>query len=206
MRHNWTASALVISLLLASAAEADAASCLSPATPAETIAAFNANPESLLTNAPDMRALERSVRNLAATQSTLAQALVGVAEKAKPAQQSAIAAGLAQAAMACLSVDAMASQDIQTAVAGFEDITFQSTFASIAGDLDTAAVAIAAEAAAASVGSAIVVNPQRAPTGPRVSGGGGAASPAVTISLIPVSGTNLSRDGSAAASSVSPVR
>jgi hypothetical protein len=91
-------------------------------------------------------------------------------------------------------------------VAGFRNQAFQTTFSSIAGDLDANAVMIASQAASAAVGSEIVVNPQRGAIDTNLTGGGAGPTAPLAFGLIPVAGNNLSRDGSAAATSVSPVR
>jgi hypothetical protein len=91
---------------------------------------------------------------------------VQLAQGTNPRFQTAIAAGLAQAAVTCQTVDQNAALLIQQAVASFQDGEFQNAFAAVAGDLSTAAVAAATSSADASVGSVVIVNPTggRTPT------------------------------------------
>ena len=98
------------------------------------------------------------VRDLAGTDAALAPDLVHLAQGAIPRYQTAIAAGLAQAAIACTNVDQRAALLIQQAVAAFRDGQFQASFEAVAGDLSTAATNAAASSAASSAGSVIVVN------------------------------------------------
>lgn len=134
--------------------------CINPPASPLVISQFKANPLGLTnsTNA-DTRSIEIATRDIAATDAALAFDLVGLAEKVKPQFQTAIAAGLAQAAVACSSVDQAAAQQIQQAVAAFQNGTFQASFAAVAGDLSTAATAVAAAAAVSGFGSVVVTNP-----------------------------------------------
>jgi hypothetical protein len=113
------------------------------------------------------------VRDLAATDATLAKVLVGLLQGAPPRVRTAIAAGLAQAAIACSTVDQEAGLLIQQAVASVEDATFQASFAAVAGDISTAATEAALASATSSVGSVIVVNPNTSPGPTKTPGGGG---------------------------------
>jgi hypothetical protein len=97
--------------------------------------------------------VEASTRDLAATEPQLAPDLVHVAQTAQPRLQRAIAAGLAQAELACLGVD-------QQAVAGFEDGQFPAPFAAV-GDLSAAVTDAAISAATDSAGSVVIINPNR---------------------------------------------
>jgi hypothetical protein len=201
LRHFFAAAVLLVSTSYGWSG------CLTPPISPDTIAAFKANPLSLLSDPRlDMRALERETRNLAAANAGLANDLIQLAASTGKVQQSAIAAGLAQAALACLANDVLAAQEIQLAVAKYENGAFQATFAAIAGDLDTAAISTATSAAASGNGSIIIVNPNPS-TGNNLFGAGGAGAgpgPSTVISLFTVSGLRLSTTGSASAASVSP--
>src|ERR1019366_3952854 len=107
--------------------------------------------------------IEAVTRHLAGTDASLAADLVRVAEGTVPRFQTAIAAGLAQAAIACSTVDQQATQTIQQAVASFQDGQFQASFAAVAGDLSTAATAAATSFATGSAGSVVVTNPNTSP-------------------------------------------
>jgi hypothetical protein len=93
--------------------------------------------------------VEASRRDLAATKPQLVPDLVHVAQTAQPRFQGAVAAGLAQAELACLGVH-------QQAVAGFEDGRFPAQFVAV-GDLSDAAISAATDSA----GSVVIVNPNR---------------------------------------------
>jgi hypothetical protein len=177
------------------------AGCLSPSLSVEQVAAFRANPSATLDN-PDMRVLERETRNLAAADATLADNIVRFATTAGKGTQDAIAAGLAQAALSCLANDVNAAQLIQQAVAGFDNASFQSTFATIAGDMDTAATAVAAEAAVSGVGSSVGLNPNLTGRSTPSIGGGNS----VVVPNFLILGTGLSTVATSAAGSVSPIR
>jgi hypothetical protein len=165
---------LSVQLLLAfCAGPVNAAPCVVPPLSEAAIAQFKANPEAIVAPNSDTRTIEAQVRDLAGTDATLAADLVKLARTTTPRFQTAIAAGLAQAAIACQTVDQQAALTIQQAVASFEEGGFQSAFAAVAGDLSTAATVAAENSATASVGSVVVVNPNsggRATTNP---GGGG---------------------------------
>ena len=177
MRTGLIAKALFFQLLLASClGHAWAAPCVAPAASAEAIDQFKANPQSIIAAGFDTRTVESSVRDLAATDATLAKELVGLLQDAPPRFRTAIAAGLAQAAIACSTVDQEAGLLIQQAVASVEDAEFQASFAAVAGDISTAATEAALASATASVGSVIVVNPNASPGPTKTPGGGGGLS------------------------------
>jgi hypothetical protein len=140
-----------------SGGEVFAASCVTPAMSDQAVTAFKANPEAVLKAGSDSSTLEMTIRDLAGTDATLAGTLAGLVERSTPAQQTSIAAGLAQAALACATIDEKAAQMIQEAVASVSDSQFQAAYAAIIGDVGTAAVAGAA--AASSSGSTIKLNP-----------------------------------------------
>ncbi|HMH72832.1 MAG TPA: hypothetical protein VK554_11065, partial [Bradyrhizobium sp.] len=124
----------------------------------------------------DTRTIEATTRDLAGTDASLAADIIRVAEGTSARFQTAIAAGLAQAAIACATVDQQAAQLIQQAVAGFQDGQFQASFAAVAGDLSTAATEAATAFATSSVGSVIVINPNGSPRPTATTGGGGGVS------------------------------
>jgi hypothetical protein len=148
--------------------------CVVPPVSAQAIAQFKSNPRSLIAPDADTRTIEATVRDLAGTDATLAVDFVQLARETTPRFRTAIAAGLAQAAIACSNVDQHAGLVIQQAVASFDDGEFQNAFAAVAGDLSTAATEAALGAAAASVGSVVVTNPNTGGrTGTNPGGGGG---------------------------------
>src|SRR6201996_3685394 len=166
---------VLLALLPVSVAPA-AAGCLIPPASPEAINGFKANPAALVAPDSDTRTVEANVRDLAGSDASLAADMIKVAESTTPRFRTAIAAGLAQAAISCQSIDQQASLTIQQAVAGFEDGQFQSSFAAVAGDLSTAATDAALSSATGSVGSVVVVNPNNGPAtnlAPGTAGGGG---------------------------------
>jgi hypothetical protein len=186
MRAGLIAKALFFQLLLASCVgHAWAAPCLAPPASAEMLDHFKANPRSIIDPIFDTRTVESSARDLAATDATLAKELVGLLQDAPPRFRTAIAAGLAQAAIACATVDQEAGLLIQQAVAGVEDAAFQASFAAVAGDISTAATEAALASATASVGSVIVVNPTVSAVTTKTPGGGPGLS-LVQITVEPV--------------------
>ena len=126
--------------------------CMAPPLSFEAIDQLNLQ-SLVLSFSTDGRAVEASTRDLAATEPQLAPDLVHVAQTAQPRLQRAIAAGLAQAELACLGVD-------QQAVARFEDGQFPALFAAV-GDLSAAATDAAISAATDSAGSVVIINPNR---------------------------------------------
>jgi hypothetical protein len=187
-----------------------AASCIAPPLSPEFISQFKLNPKGLIsTPEADARAVEATTRDLAGTDSTLASDLVQVARGAQPRFQAAIAAGLAQAALACLGTDERAALQIQQAVASFEDGQFQALFAAVVGDLSTAATAAAESAATGSAGSVVVVNPGvSALTASSPGGGGSIPATTITIGVFAVLGQGTSNAGlsTTAANPVSATR
>jgi hypothetical protein len=184
--------------------QAWAAPCVAPPATPEAIVRFKANRQALVAPNSDTRTIEATVRDLAGTDPSLATDLVRMAEGAIPRFQTAIAAGLAQAAIACTNVDQQAGLLIQQAVAAFQNGQFQASFEAVAGDLSTAATEAANASAASSVGSVIIVNPNtggRTTTNPGGAGG-------TTLAQITTSGrANGAPDQSTtAANPVSPTR
>jgi hypothetical protein len=164
------------------------AACLKPPASGQAISQFRANPQGLVAPNSDTRTIEATTRDLAGTDASLAADLIRVAEGTNPRFRTAIAAGLAQAAIACSTIDQQAAQLIQQAVAGFQDGQFQASFTAVAGDLSTAATEAATAFATSSVGSVIVSNPNNAsPRSTLTPGGGGGVSALVQISAPGVS-------------------
>jgi len=160
-------------LLACCASGANAAPCVAPPLSDAAIAQFKANPEAVIAPSSDTRTIEAQVKELAGTDASLATDLVRLARTTNSRFQTAIAAGLAQAAVACETIDQQAALTIQQAVAGFEEGGFQTAFAAIAGDLSTAATIAATNSANASVGSVVIVNPNPGGRGITNPGGGG---------------------------------
>ncbi len=160
MRAGLVAQAMCIQLLLSfCASDVWAGACIAPPASEEVIKQFKANPNALIAPDADARAIEGIVRDLTATDASLAAEFVRLAKRTSPRFQTAIAAGLAQAAVACTTIDQHAALLIEQAVASFEDGEFQNAFAAVAGDLSTAATAAATASAVSSVGSVVVTNP-----------------------------------------------
>jgi hypothetical protein len=193
MRTNIFKRELWPVLLLVLCASPAAAACITPPLSPEFINQFKSNPQGLIPSSDvDARTVEATTRDLAGTDSTLAPALVHVAEGARPQFQAAIAAGLAQAALACLNIDQKATLQIQQAVASFQDGQFQALFAAVVGDLSTAATAAAESAATGSVGSVVIVNPVgNSGTGSSPGGGGGGSSATGNLAVLGSSSTGI---------------
>ncbi len=176
MTTRIVSTVLVGAALLAVSVTQGWAGCLKPPASDQAISQFRANPQGLVAPNSDTRTIEATTRDLAGTDASLAADIIRVAEGTSPRFQTAIAAGLAQAAIACATVDQQAAQLIQQAVAGFQDGQFQASFAAVAGDLSTAATEAATAFATSSVGSVIVINPNGSPRSTVTSGGGGGVS------------------------------
>jgi hypothetical protein len=176
MTTRIASTALVGAALLAVSVTQGWAGCLKPPASDQAISQFRANPQGLVAPNSDTRTIEATTRDLAGTDASLAADIIRVAEGTSARFQTAIAAGLAQAAIACATVDQQAAQLIQQAVAGFQDGQFQASFAAVAGDLSTAATEAATAFATSSVGSVIVINPNGSPRPTATTGGGGGVS------------------------------
>ncbi|NOJ47682.1 hypothetical protein HCN50_15725 [Bradyrhizobium sp. WSM 1744] len=150
-----------------------ASPCVPSPLTEQAISRFKSDPKAILSPNSDTRTIEGVVADLASTDASVAPDLVRLAAEVSPALRLAIAAGLARAATACSTVDQHAALIIQQAVAGFDDGAFQSAFASVAEDLSTAATSAALSSATSSVGSVVIVNPNRSPGSPKNPGGGG---------------------------------
>jgi hypothetical protein len=167
-----------------------ASPCITPPLSPQAIADFKANPGAIVAPNSDTRTIEATVRDLAGTDATLARDLIIVAKGTTPRFQTAIAAGLAQAAIACSTIDQQAGLLIQQAVAEYQDGQFQDSFAAVAGDLSTAATDAASASAVGSVGSVVVTNPNAAQGQTTNPGAGGTqalvqvTSAAITISEV----------------------
>jgi hypothetical protein len=191
---------LLVQVMLAISVSQVWAGCLKPPVSAQLIGQFQSNPQALVAPNSDIRTIEADARDLAATDASLAAELIRLAEGTTPRFKTAIAAGLAQAAIACADIDQQAALLIQQALASFQDGTFQASFAAVAGDISTAATA----AATASAGSMIVTNPNTS-TGPNSTlGGGGAISALVVLTTAAV--TSSTTTATTAADAVSATR
>jgi hypothetical protein len=205
MSTRITFKALGVAALLTISASQGWAACLKPPASDQMISQFRAHPEGLVAPDSDTRTIEATTRDLAGTDASLAADIVKVAEGTSPRFQTAIAAGLAQAAIACSTVDQQAAQTIQQAVASYEDGQFQASFAAVAGDLSTAATAAATAFAESSVGSVIIINPNRSP-GRTTNPGGGGVSSLVQLSAPVLSVPNTPGTSTTAAAPVSATR
>jgi hypothetical protein len=201
---------LSIQILLTLSVNQVWAACIKPPLSAEVINQFKSNPQALVAPNSDTRTIEATTRDLAGTDALLAADLVRVAKGTIPRFQTAIAAGLAQAAIACSTVDQQAAQMIQQAVASFQDGRFQASFAAVAGDLSTAATAAATVFATGSVGSVVVTNPNTSPRSATAPGGGGALAPlgltAAGLTLSPTTLVTTNSTSKSAGNSVSATR
>jgi hypothetical protein len=207
MRIRLILEALCVQILLAISVGQVSAACLNPPASPLSITLFKTDPQAIVAPNADTRTVEATVLELAGTDAALAADLVGVAEKALPRFKTAIAAGLAQAAIACANVDQQAALLIQQAVAGFQDGDFQASFAAVAGDLSTAATAAATGSATGSVGSVVVTNPNFAQATSSQPGGGGVASPLLFTAATANTTSNTNNGTSTtAANPVSPTR
>jgi len=195
-------------LLLGSVTTPAWCACVKPPASVEAIGHFRSNPQAFLPDASsDPHGVEAATRVLAGTDAALAEELVKIAKTAQPTLQTAIAAGLAQAALACATVDQDAAQQIQQAVANFDNVEFQALFAAIAGDLTTAATS----AAVGSAGSVVITNPNRSKATAGNPSTGGTPSTtvinAVGSAVFSVAAPSLTTAGAAsAATPVSPTR
>lgn len=200
MRAGFVVSILSAQLLVAIGfSPALATPCVAPPLTEQAIADFKANPKALVAPDADTRTLEATVRDLAGTDASLAADLVTLAGTTSPRFRTAIAAGLAQAAVACTNLDQHAALLIQQAVAGFEDGEFQNAFAAVAGDLSTAATEAAMSSATTSVGSVIIVNPNTSPGPTKTPGGGGFFQLPTAAAVTPVSAPTLPASNTASA-------
>jgi hypothetical protein len=186
MRAGLIVRAFCAPLLLAlCASQTWAAPCVTPPLDEKAIADFKANPQAVIAPESDSRTIEAAVRDLAGTDPKLAEDLVHLAGQTTPRFQNAIAAGLAQAAIACTTADQQAALLIQQAAAAFDNSEFQTTFAAVSGDLSTAAAEIAQASATASVGSVTILNQNGGgPVSTRGGGGGGIALVQITSGAV----------------------
>jgi hypothetical protein len=209
MRIRFILEALCVQILLAISVGQVSAACLNPPASPLTITLFKTDPQAIVAPNADTRTIEATVLELAGTDASLAADLVRVAEKALPRFKTAIAAGLAQAAIACANVDQQAALLIQQSVASFRDGAFQASFAAVAGDLSTAATAAATGFATGSVGSVIITNPNPKSGTTTQPGGGGIAATILIAATTPAtttSNTNNNGTSTTAANPVSPTR
>jgi hypothetical protein len=108
--------------------------------PASVVSSFMANPGQLLTQNPDGGGgLTKQVRDLLTSDKETLASIMTIIKNATPAQQTAMADGLAQAANVQAKTDPAFANQIQAAVAasGLPEVIKQ--YASLAGDTGTAA-------------------------------------------------------------------
>jgi hypothetical protein len=203
MRARLVVETLCIQILLTLSVSQLWAGCLNPPVSPRKIDQFKASPQGLVAPDSDNRKIEALVRDLAGSDPSLAADLVHVTV---PQFQTAIAAGLAQAAIACTNVDQQAALLIQQAVASFRDGQFQASFAAVAGDLSTGATAAATASAKGSAGSVVVTNPNTSPTsGSTFSGGGSNAPVQFAFTSVTTHTTNNNNANNKATTAVDPV-
>jgi hypothetical protein len=205
MRIDLVVKALCVPILFAVLASPTLAKpCIAPPLSAADLDRAASNLEALVAPTADARAIETQVRDIVGSDSSFATKVVALARGVSPRFRTAIAAGLAQAAVACETVDQEAALTIQQAVAGLDDGEFQNAFAAVAGDLSTAAAEAAGTAATGSVGSVVVTNHNGASplsTAP----GGGRANPIFQINSTGFITRTSTSNSSGTASAASPV-
>jgi hypothetical protein len=212
MRARFLVEILSVQILLAISVGDVWAACINPAVSAQSISQFKSNPRAFVAPDSDTRTIEAFVRDLVGTDASLATDFVSIAKETTPRYRTAIAAGLAQAAIACSTVDQQAGLLIQQAVASFDNGEFQAAFAAVAGDLSTAATAAALSSATSGFGSVVVTNPNTSTGTTTQFGGGGSAAPivftapAIGVTTNNVAPTAASNVATTAASQVSPTR
>ncbi|MGJ4892941.1 hypothetical protein ACQR0Z_27695 [Bradyrhizobium sp. HKCCYLS3077] len=209
MSVNGVLKAICAPVFVLAASHAWAGTCVDPALSPAAIAQFKSDPKSLVAPENDTRTIENLVRDLVGTDAKLGADIIQLVPDTTPRFRSAIAAGMAQGAIACSNVDQEAALLIQQAVASLEDSAFQASFAAVAGDLSTAAVQAAAASATSAVGSVVITNPggARIQTSSPRGGGGSTAIAQITsvgTSIRAISGTNST--STTAASPVSAKR
>jgi len=207
MRIRLVIEALCVQVLIAISIGDARAACVNPPVSAQSISQFKSNPQAFVAPNSDTRTIEAFVRDLVGADATLAAEFVTVAKGAAPRFQTAIAAGLAQAAIACSTVDQQAGLLIQEAVASFQDGEFQAAFAAVAGDLSTAATVAALASSTSSAGSVIVVNPNSSPGKTTQPGGGGTTTTPVVVTSAALNVTTPTNNAAnTAATTISPTR
>lgn len=204
MDHKAILTALCFSAVVTLSVSPLSAACLNPPLTIDVINKFKSNPQALVTPDSDSRTIEAMTRDLAGSDPSLAVDLIAVARGTIPRFQTAIAAGLAQAAIACGNVDQNAAQLIQEAVAGFQDGQFQASFAAVAGDLSTAATAAATAYATASAGSVVVINPNKGTGITTNPGGGGGGAVTALLTTTTAAAVTITDKATTAANPVSP--
>ena len=136
---KFAGSMLLLGMTLATPSAAWAV-CVANASTPEMQASFRTAPERLLALYPfGSGGLIGEIRNLVVADPSLAARAVSLLRQASPRQKSAIAAGLAQAALACNTIDQAAALLIQQVVAS-GDIEFQTAFAIAMGDIPTSTI------------------------------------------------------------------
>src|SRR5579864_2039889 len=121
MRTGLIAKTLGVQLLLAVCASAFSANsvlakpCVVPPAATEAINQFKANPDAIVAPNSDTRTIEATVRDLVGTDAELAADMIHLAQGTNPRFRTAIAAGLAQAAVACSNLDQHAALLIEQA-------------------------------------------------------------------------------------------
>lgn len=179
MRTGLLVGALCFQILLAISSSQVSAACRTSPVPA---------PDS------DTRTIEATTRDLAEDD---ASPTARLAEGTTPRFHAAITAGIAQAAVACRSVDQQAPLPIQQAVASFQD-----------GQASTAAMTATAADASSSAGSVVVTDPNSSSKSAPASGGGTASTPALTSAALSIDTTKTAPAATSTTSAepVSPTR
>lgn len=150
--RSATGAAVLMSFAVFASSHAHAA-CTAPAaaTP-ESIAGIKANPGLLIQNNSNGSAgLVTAVRNLAASDGSTVQPILGLVSGLTGDSVSSIGTGLAQAAALCVRTDTDAAITIQEAVIATNNEALITAFRAAVGDVRTAAVGPAA--AGTSVGA-----------------------------------------------------
>ncbi len=206
MSMGSVAKGILAGLMVAFSGAAWSAPCVAPPMTAEAISQFKGNSQAFISPTIDARAVEASVRDLVGTDPSLAGQIVKLVATLPPRIKTAIAAGLAQATVACSTIDQQAALLIQQAVASLEDSDFQKSFAAIAGDLSTAATEAAMASASSSVGSVVIVNPNRSSSSTTFGGGGRPSLFEITASSATASSGGTNSGSSTSGNEVSATR
>jgi hypothetical protein len=138
--HFHTKFLAAAPLILTLCAAPAHAACLTPPASADELEAFKNDPGGLLKRFPlGSGSMASAIRVLAASDGGVLGALASLVKDASDAQKSAIAAGMAQAALACRTQDPALALQIQEAIAGVDNAAVLAQFAAITGDTQTAA-------------------------------------------------------------------
>jgi hypothetical protein len=212
--HFYRKWLLAAPLILTLGAFPARAGCLTPPASAEELDAFKNDPGGLLKRFPlGSGSMASAIRILAASDGGVLGAITSLIKEASDVQKSAIAAGMAQAALACRTQDPALALQIQEAMAGVDNGAVLAQFAAITGDTQTAATGGGGAGGGGGGGGAGGASGEGGQTGGSNSGSTGSAAGSTATngpSAFSVSASSASQTGattqtfSAATSVVSP--